>query len=173
FDQHELATLETDTREARVLKHFSSAVVGGKGRPSVETALQAMLGRVVIHTHPVAANALNGGPGLKALVEITPAGDLPPLWAPYTDPGWRLADTVKSAAEAYQQAHGCLPVVLFTENHGLLVSAPEAQACVALHAEWVSRCEGYFQAGLAPRRAPEGLDSAVLRKALVSIRQAW
>src|ERR1022692_13175 len=70
FDQKDLATLETDTREARVLKHFSSAIVGGSGRPSVETALHAMLGRVVIHTHPVAANAVNCGPGLKALKEI-------------------------------------------------------------------------------------------------------
>ena len=50
-----------------------------------------MLGKFVIHTHPVAANALNCGPGLKALEEITPAGELPPLWVPYTDPGWRLA----------------------------------------------------------------------------------
>ena len=67
FERNELAALDTDTREARVLQHFSSAVVGGTGRPSVETALHAMLGKVVIHTHPVAANALNCGPGLKAL----------------------------------------------------------------------------------------------------------
>ena len=111
-----------------MLQHFSSAVVGGTGRPSVETALHAMLGKFVIHTHPVAANALNCGPGLKALEEITAAGELPPLWVPYTDPGWRLAHTVKSAAEAYRHAHGCLPVVLFMENHGLLVSAPEARS---------------------------------------------
>ncbi len=65
FDRKELATLETDTREARVLQHFFSAVVGGTGRPSVETALHAMLGKFVIHTHPVAANALNCGPGQR------------------------------------------------------------------------------------------------------------
>ena len=59
------------------------------------------------------------------------------------------------------------------ENHGLLVSAPEAQACVALHAEWVSRCERYFQPGLKPLRAPQDLDSATLRKAMVSLRQGW
>ncbi len=63
FDQKELSTLETDAREARVLQHFSSAVVDGTGRPSVETALHAMLGRFVIHTHPVAANAVNCGTG--------------------------------------------------------------------------------------------------------------
>jgi NAD(P)-dependent dehydrogenase (short-subunit alcohol dehydrogenase family)/rhamnose utilization protein RhaD (predicted bifunctional aldolase and dehydrogenase) len=173
FDRKDLATMETDAREASVLQHLSSAIVGGKGRPSVETALHAMLGKVVIHTHPVAANALNCGPGLKALKEITAAGELPPLWVPYTDPGWRLADTIKSMAEAYQKAHGSLPTVLFMENHGLLVSAPEAQACVALHADWVSRCERYFQQGLQPLRAPKALDSNSLRKAMVAIRHAW
>jgi NAD(P)-dependent dehydrogenase (short-subunit alcohol dehydrogenase family)/rhamnose utilization protein RhaD (predicted bifunctional aldolase and dehydrogenase) len=173
FDRKDLATLDTDTREARVLQHFSSAIVGGKGRPSVETALHAMLGRFVIHTHPVAANALNCGPGVKALEEITPAGELPVLWVPYTDPGWRLAHTVKTAFADYKKAHGKLPVVIFMENHGLLVSAPEAQACLALHNEWVSRCERYFQPGVKPFRTPANLDSATLRKAMVSVRKAW
>jgi NAD(P)-dependent dehydrogenase (short-subunit alcohol dehydrogenase family)/rhamnose utilization protein RhaD (predicted bifunctional aldolase and dehydrogenase) len=171
FDRKELGTLETNTREASVLQHLSSAVMGGSGRPSVESALHAMLGRVVIHTHPVAANALNCGPGLKALEEITRAGELPPLWVPYTDPGWRLATTIKSAAEAYQKKHHHLPDVIFMENHGLLVSAPEAQACVALHNDWVGRCERYFAPQAPPLRAPSGLDSAPLRTAMVSLRR--
>ncbi len=173
FDRNELATMETDAREAGVLQHLSSAIVGGKGRPSVETALHAMLGKVVIHTHPVAANAVNCGPGVKALEEITKKDELPPLWVPCTDPGWRLADTIKSMADAYQKEYGCLPAVLFMENHGLLVSASEPLACVALHNEWVSRCEQYFKAGPKPARSPEPVDSATLRKAMVSIRHAW
>jgi NAD(P)-dependent dehydrogenase (short-subunit alcohol dehydrogenase family)/rhamnose utilization protein RhaD (predicted bifunctional aldolase and dehydrogenase) len=173
FDRKDLATLEANARAAGVVQHLSAAVIGGSGRPSVETALHAMLGRVVIHTHPVAANALNCGPGLKALGEITPAGELPPLWVPYTDPGWRLAITVKSVAEAYEKKHHHAPVVLFMENHGLLVSAPEAQACVALHNEWVRRCEQYFAPQAPLLRAPSGLDSAALRKAMVWLRRTW
>ena len=173
FEQKELATLATDLREARVLKHFASAVVGGSGRPSVETALHAMLDRFVIHTHPVAANALNCGPGLRALEEITQNGELPPLWVPYTDPGWRLASTIKAAAADYQRKHGRVPAVLFMENHGLLVAAPDAKACVALHADWVNRCERYFQAGVKPTHAPQSVDSVTLRKAMVAIRQSW
>ena len=173
FEKKDLATLDTDTREARVLQHLSSAVIGGSGRPSVETALHAMLGKFVIHTHPVAANALNCGPGRKALEAITPTDELPPLWVPYTDPGWQLAHTIKSAAEDYQRAHGRLPVVIFMENHGLLVSAEQAEACLALHARWVSRCEQYFQAAVAPLRTPQEPGSEVLRKAMVSLRQNW
>jgi len=173
FDRKDLAQLETNAREASVLQYMSSAVIGGRGRPSVESALHAMLGRVVIHTHPVAANALNCGPGWKALEEITPAAELPPLWVPYTDPGWRLATTIKSAAEDYEKKHHHLPDVIFMENHGLLVSAPEAQACVALHNEWVERCERYFAPHAPPLRAPSGLDSAGLRKAMVALRRTW
>jgi NAD(P)-dependent dehydrogenase (short-subunit alcohol dehydrogenase family)/rhamnose utilization protein RhaD (predicted bifunctional aldolase and dehydrogenase) len=173
FDRKDLAQLETNAREARVLQHLSSAVSGGTGRPSVETALHALLGKVVIHTHPVAANALNCGPGLKALKEITPANELPPLWVPYTDPGWRLATTIKSAAEAYEKKHNHPPVVIFMENHGLLVSAPEARACMALHHEWVRRCERYFLPEAPPLRASSGLDAAALRKAMVSLRRTW
>jgi NAD(P)-dependent dehydrogenase (short-subunit alcohol dehydrogenase family)/rhamnose utilization protein RhaD (predicted bifunctional aldolase and dehydrogenase) len=173
FDRKDLAGLETNAREARVLEHLSSAVSGGSGRPSVETTLHAMLGRVVIHTHPVAVNALNCGPGMKALEEITPPSELPPLWGPYTDPGWRLAITIKSAAEAYEKKHHHPPVVIFMENHGLLVSAAEAQACLALHNEWVGRCERYFAPQAPPLRAPSGLDSSALRKAMVSLRRIW
>jgi NAD(P)-dependent dehydrogenase (short-subunit alcohol dehydrogenase family)/rhamnose utilization protein RhaD (predicted bifunctional aldolase and dehydrogenase) len=173
LQREDLARLETHVREARVVQHLSSAVVGGAGRPSVDTALHAMLGRFVIHTYPPAANALNCGPGLKALEAITPAGELPALWVPYTDPGWRLAQTFKSAFAAYQQVHGCLPAAIFVENYGLLVAAPEAQTCVALHAEWVSRCERYFRPSVKPLRTPPGLESGTLRKVMVALRQSW
>jgi NAD(P)-dependent dehydrogenase (short-subunit alcohol dehydrogenase family)/rhamnose utilization protein RhaD (predicted bifunctional aldolase and dehydrogenase) len=173
LDRTELSTLEAPEREARVLQHLSSAVVGGYGRPSVESALHAMLGKVVIHSHPVAANALNCGPGLKAFGKITPAGELPPLWIPYTDPGWRLAKAIKSAAEAYQKQHGRTPAVIFMENHGLLVSAPDARECLALHDEWVARCERYFSPKAPPvPRLPE-LDSVVLRKTMAELRRVW
>ena len=63
LDRADLAALPVEEREARVLEYLHAAAIGGRGRPSVETALHAMLGRVVVHTHAVAANALNCGPG--------------------------------------------------------------------------------------------------------------
>jgi NAD(P)-dependent dehydrogenase (short-subunit alcohol dehydrogenase family)/rhamnose utilization protein RhaD (predicted bifunctional aldolase and dehydrogenase) len=173
LDRADLATLDAKEREARVLEHLSSAVVGGHGRPSVESALHAMLGRVVIHTHPVAANALNCGPGLKALNEIILPGELPPLWMSYTDPGWCLATATKAAVETYQKKHGFPPAVVFMENHGLLVSAPNARDCLALHNEWVARCERYFAPKAPPVQPAPKMDSATLRNTMVELRHVW
>jgi len=172
LDRPDLAALPVKEREARVLECLHSAAVGGRGRPSVETALHAMLGRVVVHTHAVAANALNCGPGAAALKEICPAGELPPLWVPYTDPGWCLATAVKTAAEAYRKQHGSAPAVIFMENHGILVAGADAAECLALHHEWVRRCERYFSSAPPVRPAPE-IGSAALRKTAVELRRVW
>ena len=171
FDREDLPALETQKREACVQQHMSSAVVGGRGRPSVATTLHAVLERAVIHTHPVAANALNCGPGLSALRKITLPGEPPPLWIPYTDPGWRLATAVKSAVDDYQRHYGRSPTVIFMENHGLLVSASSAGDCLALHAEWIARCQRYFEDKAPPLVEARPVDSASLRKAMVGLRR--
>src|SRR5512135_1149958 len=145
FDRPDLAGLETAAREAAVVEHLAAAAIGrSSGRPSVESALHALLGRVVIHTHPVAVNALTCGPGQLALAEIARPNELPPLWIPYTDPGWKLALAVKAAAETYAEKHGERPAVLFLENHGVFVSAGTAKEALALHADWAGRCEKFF-----------------------------
>ncbi len=169
----DLAGLPTQEREARVLEHLRSAAVGGRGRPSVESALHAMLGRVVIHSHALAVNALTCGPGAGTLAEITPAGELPPLWVPYTDPGWSLAVAVRSAADLYQAGHGCPPAVIFMENHGLLVAAADARQCLALHEEWVRRCERYFAPAAPPLADAPQIASATLRETMAALRRSW
>lgn len=171
LDQSALGTLDAKHREARVLEHLMSAVVGGPGeRPSVESPLHALLGPVVIHTHPVAVNALTCGPGEKVLRELTHPDELPPLWVPYTDPGWQLAVAVKAAIENYQKEHARPPAVLFLENHGMFVSAASSDRCIALHDEWVRRCDQYFGKTACELRPAPATDPAALRKALASLR---
>jgi NAD(P)-dependent dehydrogenase (short-subunit alcohol dehydrogenase family)/rhamnose utilization protein RhaD (predicted bifunctional aldolase and dehydrogenase) len=173
LDRADLAALPVKEREARVLECLHSAVIGGYGRPSVETALHAMLDRVVVHTHAVAANALNCGPGAQTLTELSLPGELPPLWVPYTDPGWCLAIAVRTAAEAHRKQHGGAPAVIFMENHGILVSANGAAECLALHDEWVARCERYFSQTAPPVRPAPGIAPAALRKTMAELRRVW
>jgi NAD(P)-dependent dehydrogenase (short-subunit alcohol dehydrogenase family)/rhamnose utilization protein RhaD (predicted bifunctional aldolase and dehydrogenase) len=175
LDRPDLPSLPPKEREARILEHLQSAVIGGYGRPSVETALHAMLGRVGVHTHAVAINALTCGPGAAALAGMTSPGELPPLWVPYTDPGWCLAAAVRTAAEQYRRRHGSLPAVIFMENHGILVSAEDGPGCLALHGEWVARAARYF-ADAPPPESSAGraeIGSAALRKTMAEIRRAW
>jgi NAD(P)-dependent dehydrogenase (short-subunit alcohol dehydrogenase family)/rhamnose utilization protein RhaD (predicted bifunctional aldolase and dehydrogenase) len=173
LDRDDLPKLPSAEREARILQHLQSCVIGGTGRPSVETALHAMLGRVVVHTHAVAGNALTCGAGEAALAELTLAGELPPLWIPYTDPGWCLAAAVRTSAEAYRKQHGAKPAVIFMENHGILAAADDAHTCLALHDDWVARCDRYFSQAAPPVAPAPELPSAAMRQAMVEIRSAW
>ena len=173
FDLPGLDTLDRAEREARVLAHQQSCVVGPGGRPSVESALHALLGKVVIHTHPIAVNALTCGPGEAALQELTRDGERRPLWISYTDPGYRLATVVRSAIEDYEKERGAPPQVLFLENHGLFVAADAADECIALHDDWVKRCEECFEQTALPLASAPPADPADVRNAMARVRRAF
>ncbi len=169
----ELERLAEAPREARVIELLAGAAVGGPGeRPSVESALHALLGTVVVHTHPVAVNALACGPGEPALKGLAERDELPPLWVPYADPGYTLAVAVKTALDAYRAEHGEPPAVLFLENHGLFVSADSAEECLALHDRWVERCRAFFEKTAPPVQPSEPVDMPVLRRLMASVRRA-
>jgi NAD(P)-dependent dehydrogenase (short-subunit alcohol dehydrogenase family)/rhamnose utilization protein RhaD (predicted bifunctional aldolase and dehydrogenase) len=174
FDRQELATLLANEREALIVEHLASAVVGKmRGRPSVESALHALLGKAVIHTHPVAANALTCGPGEKALPELTRPGELPPLWIPYCNPGWTLARITRDAVTAYEKKHGQSPAVLLLGNHGLITAAATGSECLALHNDWVARCEAYFAERASALTSPPVPEAAALRQAFVGLSKVW
>jgi NAD(P)-dependent dehydrogenase (short-subunit alcohol dehydrogenase family)/rhamnose utilization protein RhaD (predicted bifunctional aldolase and dehydrogenase) len=169
----DLAGMPVKEREAAVLDHLQRSAVGGQGRPSVESALHAMLGRVVVHTHAVAANAVNCGEGEAALAKLVKPGEAPPLWVPYTDPGWRLAVEVHAAAEQYRARYGCAPSVIFMENHGVLVAGEDAKTCLALHDDWVVRCDEYCAPVAPPLAASAPISSADLRRTMAELRRVW
>ncbi|MFO7898792.1 MAG: SDR family oxidoreductase [Planctomycetota bacterium] len=174
FDRPGLGRLPAPQRESRVLEQQEAAVLAGPGpRPSVESALHALLGRVVIHTHPVAVNALTCGPGESALSDLAEPDELPPLWVPYADPGYTLAVAVREAIETYRAEHDAPPAVLFLENHGLFVSAESAEASLALHGDWVGRCRAYFEATARPVQAAGPVDPARLRRLAAAVRGAY
>jgi NAD(P)-dependent dehydrogenase (short-subunit alcohol dehydrogenase family)/rhamnose utilization protein RhaD (predicted bifunctional aldolase and dehydrogenase) len=174
FDRQELATLPDHEREALIVQHLAAAVVGEmRGRPSVESALHALLGPAVIHTHPVAANALTCGPGEKALPELTRPGELPPLWIPYCNPGWTLARITRNAIAAYAKKHGRSPAVIFLGNHGLITAAATGRDCLALHNDWVARCEAYFAERAPALTSPPAPETAALRRTFVELIKVW
>ena len=119
-----------------------------KGRPSVEAPLHAFLERSVCHVHSVAVNGLLcARRGREAIMDLYGGGDTPPLYVPYCDPGLPLARSVYAHCERFRSAHDALPGLIFLENHGLFVSAADADAALARARECEDRARAAWREG--------------------------
>jgi NAD(P)-dependent dehydrogenase (short-subunit alcohol dehydrogenase family)/rhamnose utilization protein RhaD (predicted bifunctional aldolase and dehydrogenase) len=139
-----IAKLGTYAREIEIVNRLQLACdddIVGEVRPSVEAHLHAFLDECVIHLHPVAvlsyACATNGRAELEKLF----AGEkLPPLWVPYTDPGFTLAGKVARLVGQYEQQYRRKPAIIIFEKHGLLVSANSPDAALRLVRKVIGLC---------------------------------
>jgi len=110
-------------------------------RPSVEAHLHACLDKCVIHLHPSAAGAYaNAKNGKAKLEKIFKDESLPPLWVPYTDPGYMLAKRIARLVDSYQGQLGRKPAVLFLEKHGLFITTKSAAGALRLVRRVMNRC---------------------------------
>lgn len=129
-----LAALSETHRESEVagrLRLCCDDEIAREARPSVEAHLHALLGRCVIHLHPVVVGAYVCARSGRAEVERLFADEkLPPLWVPAVSPGYMLARTVGRLVEGYRRKHGRGPRVLFLQKHGLFVTEETAAAAL-------------------------------------------
>jgi rhamnose utilization protein RhaD (predicted bifunctional aldolase and dehydrogenase) len=146
FDKRHLLSAPESEREAEVVRMLRESVIAPAGaRPSVEAALHALLGRVVIHTHPPAVNALTCHRRSKELLEsLWRKDEEQPLWVPYTDPGAMLAFRVRELSDGYRRRYGALPRIILLQNHGLICSAECATDALRLHASVIDKIECAF-----------------------------
>jgi rhamnose utilization protein RhaD (predicted bifunctional aldolase and dehydrogenase) len=139
-----IAALGIHARETKVVKRLLSACIERASagvRPSIEAHLHAMLGKCVIHLHPIAvlsfACARNGRAELEKLFKNE---KFPPLWAPYAHPGFSLAKKIAKLNADYQSRFGRKPAVLFLQKHGLIISADSPDAALRLLRSIINRC---------------------------------
>jgi rhamnose utilization protein RhaD (predicted bifunctional aldolase and dehydrogenase)/NAD(P)-dependent dehydrogenase (short-subunit alcohol dehydrogenase family) len=94
-------------------------------RPSVEALLHHLLpARYVVHTHPLAVNALTCCAAGERLTAEHFGEDV--LWMGYVTPGFPLAVALREAIGRWSQRTGrACPPAIFIENHGLFVCADE------------------------------------------------
>lgn len=86
------------------------------GKPSIETAMHVLLGRVVLHLHPVSVNAMTClKSGRKLLQKLFQDA----IYVSYALPGYPLARAIQNEIEKHKSRS---PKVIFLENHGLIVS---------------------------------------------------
>ena len=190
LDDDSLLDLDPLDREARVRRGLQNCVRGaGSDVPSVESLLHALLGRVVVHIHPVGCLALLCSRESRSLWEDV-FGPLARATAivEYCDPGFMLARRAREVLRAYEAANDRLPSVVCLENHGVFVSADDAGAClkqlrrvVRAGERWAGRVKGAARrsGGRSPRgrmatssngasvREPQSSSTAELRGALL------
>lgn len=161
-------------REAKVADGLRSAVddeVKADTKPSIESGFHSILDRCVIHLHPFAvlayACAKNGRAELEKLFKQQ---KFPPVWVPYTDPGYMLAKKIEKLACDYKNRHGRGPAVIFLQNHGLVVAANSSNTALQLVRKVVNTCNSKLK---QPRVVKIKAASAeVIAEAALAIRQA-
>ena len=118
------AQVEGDPVRAAAEKALVDAP-GGR-RPSVEILFHALIpDALVLHTHPLVANALTCNTDADALAEKLLGDDA--VFVPYTDPGVPLARKVAEVREAYTARTGRpAPGITLLGNHGIIVSGNTA-----------------------------------------------
>lgn len=129
--------------QAEFTRRVQATAVDPTGpRPSIETGFHAVLGRVVLHTHPVYLNAFSCmEAGREALAEAF-AGPL--AWVGYEPPGYALGVHVDAARAAFEAEHGRAPTQVVLENHGLIASGGSASEAVAATMALTAAGRSYF-----------------------------
>ena len=139
-----LAKLEPEKREPEVVDRLLLACddkVKGGARPSVEAHLHAILDKCVIHLHPlVVAAYVNAKNGKAVIGKLFKKEKFPPIWVPYTDPGFMLAKKIARLVGNYQKQFGKKPAVMILEKHGLFVTAKTADAALRLVRKVIKLC---------------------------------
>jgi rhamnose utilization protein RhaD (predicted bifunctional aldolase and dehydrogenase) len=187
-----IAALGVQARETKVVKRLLLACVdkaASGSRPSIEAHLHAMLGKCVIHLHPVAvlsfACARNGRAELEKLFKkienrktcpelvegLKIKNSLPPLWVPYAHPGFALAKKIAKLNADYQNRFGRKPAVLFLQKHGLLISADSPNAALRLLRIVINRCAGKLKYPKAGKAKP--LNQEIIADVKLCIRRAF
>ena len=162
-----IAKLPPQKREIKVVNRLLEACddnVKVEARPSVEAHLHAWLDTAVIHLHPSSAGAFaNAKTGRARLQKLFKAEKHPPLWVPYTDPGYMLAKRIARLVRHYEKDHDARPQILFLEKHGLFITAPTATAALRLVRRVIKLCNSKLkqpQKGGTRPVNPERIDQA-------------
>ena len=171
IEDKSLAKLDACQREPAVVDRLLLACddnVRSAARPSVESHLHAFLERCVIHLHPlVVAAYVNAKNGRAQIDKLFKSENFPPLWVPYTDPGFMLAKRISKLVQKYQQQHGIKPAVMILEKHGLFVTAQTPDAALRLVRKVIKLCSSKLKP-IKPRKtkSPAKRDIAAAKAAI-------
>ena len=106
-------------------------------RVSIEVFLHAVLGRFVLHTHPIAVNIIGAQEGWRNdFLMLFPHA----LCVPYKTPGIELGVDLFTLIEKHLGGGGHIPAITFLQNHGLIVSGDTAEEVQDMTEKVVRKC---------------------------------
>lgn len=121
-------------------KILASTLLEGN-RPSIETFLHSITGRVTMHTHALAVNVLAARKnGMSTLQKLFPDA----LLIGYATPGVDLAQKYFSQYTE-QIAQGKDGRIIFLKNHGLIISGESADEVISLNEEVINKIADYLK----------------------------
>ncbi|MEN8904422.1 MAG: class II aldolase/adducin family protein [Clostridiales bacterium] len=119
-NQEEFNKYPPKERDKLIISEVQKTVVNDNGlRPSVESFLHALLGKIVIHTHPVLTNAICCVENCEKILDDLFFDDV--LFVPYSTPGYPLACLMKEKVDEFFNKKNHLPQIVFLGNHGLFI----------------------------------------------------
>ncbi len=155
-----------DPVQAAAAKALVPSYTGGR-RPSVEILFHALMPEpLVLHLHPLTANALTCNEDAHALAERL-LGDQAVVVG-YIDPGVPLARGIKAARTAYTARTGqAAPPITLLRNHGIIVTGETADEV----AERVRLVTDAVQSAIdaVPLPDPEPVDDTRTRAVVLAV----
>jgi rhamnose utilization protein RhaD (predicted bifunctional aldolase and dehydrogenase) len=133
-------------KDAYVSSHVEFAVVAGAGKPSIETLMHSLLGKYVLHVHPIVVNAALSH---QDLVENFKDFAHKIIFVDYKTPGLDLAVELQkhcgpSGFEGLQ--------IFMLKNHGLIVSGKSAYDVIEVTEDVLAACEKFLGTSFADYR---------------------
>lgn len=120
-------------KEAMELALKSIIQINGEkdARPSVEVGFHSVLGKYVLHLHPVYVNILMCSKGgVEKAISIVQAAGMSCIALPYSMPGYNLTKLIIEALNDYSKTHTIIPQVVFLKNHGVVTHADTAREAI-------------------------------------------
>lgn len=139
------SSMDVDKRDRQVAERMEKVAKNGSGRrPSIETFLHALLGKYVVHIHPVYVNALTCMDGGDSLAGGLFNNNINYIWVPYDTPGYPLGVILKKEVDKFKSVNGVKPEIAFLQNHGLIISTEEEERLYSLYEAIISKITDYF-----------------------------
>lgn len=133
-------------KDAYVSSHVEFAVIAGAGKPSIETLMHALLGKYVLHVHPIVVNAALSH---QDFAEHLKDFQHKIIFVDYKTPGIDLATELQK----HCNKNNSQDIQIFMlKNHGLIVSGQSAYDVIEVTEDVLTACEKFLDTSFADYR---------------------